>query len=272
MNDKLGLSEEEQIKINTICDYLFFDQFSETATYLRFERCFQPLFAEEENLELDDLFREICGYKKKYLNYKRFVSSYLKYKEDKTSKELKAFYDKLFNSILSKDTVGEFEGGRLTFSTRKANRNRECITLIEVLNDKEGVIHGINVTFDDIFKNKLYPKKIEDNLSVGLEVSLKILDEDKLEKKEVSKYLKASYFRDAITHIFGTIDQESKIVTFLGFKCISGKTQFVGFPKGKSFLLGDFGKKINQIKCQMTEDGLTKIIELIIICLNKYLN
>ena len=260
MNDKLGLSEEEQIKINTICDYLFFDQFSETATYLRFERCFQPLFAEEANMELDDLFQEICGYKKKYLNYKRFVSSYLKYKEDKTSKELKAFYDKLFNSILSKDSIGEFEGGRLTFSTRKANRNRECITLIEVLNDKEGVIHGINVTFDDIFKNKLYPKKIEDILSVGLEVSLKILDEDKLEKKEVSKYIKASYYRDAITHIFGTVDQESKIVTFLGFKCISGKTQFVGFPKGKSFLLGDFGKKINQIKCQMTEDGLTTIL------------
>jgi len=260
MNDKLGLSEEEQIKINTICDYLFFDQFSETATYLRFERCFQPLFSEEDNIELDDLFQEICGYKKKYLNYKRFVSSYLKYKENKTSKELKAFYDKLFNSVLSKDSVGEFEGGRLTFSTRKANRNRECITLIEVLNDKEGVIHGINVTFDDIFKNKLYPKKIEDNLSVGLEVSLKILDEDKLEKKEVSKYIKAAYFRDAITHIFGTIDQESKIVTFLGFKCISGKTQFVGFPKGKSFLLGDFGKKINQIKCQMTEDGLTTIL------------
>ena len=260
MNDKLGLSEEEQIKINTICDYLFFDQFSETATYLRFERCFQPLFSEEDNIELDDLFQEICGYKKKYLNYKRFVSSYLKYKENKTSKELKAFYDKLFNSVLSKDSVGEFEGGRLTFSTRKANRNRECITLIEVLNDKEGVIHGINVTFDDIFKNKLYPKKIEDNLSVGLEVSLKILDEDKLEKKEVSKYIKAAYFRDAITHIFGTIDQESKIVTFLGFKCISGKTQFVGFPKGKSFLLGGFGKKINQIKCQMTEDGLTTIL------------
>ena len=260
MDNKLGLSEEEQNKINTICEYLFFDQFSEMATYLRFERCFQPLFSEEDNIELDDLFQEICGYKKKYLNYKRFVSSYLKYKENKTSKELKAFYDKLFNSVLSKDSVGEFEGGRLTFSTRKANRNRECITLIEVLNDKEGVIHGINVTFDDIFKNKLYPKKIEDNLSVGLEVSLKILDEDKLEKKEVSKYIKAAYFRDAITHIFGTIDQESKIVTFLGFKCISGKTQFVGFPKGKSFLLGDFGKKINQIKCQMTEDGLTTIL------------
>jgi len=260
MDNKLGLSEEEQNKINTICEYLFFDQFSEMATYLRFERCFQPLFSQEPNLELDDIFKEICGPKKKYLNYKRFVGSFLKYKEDKTSKELKSFYDKLFNSILGKDKIGEFEGGRLTFSTRKANRNRECITLIEVLNDKEGAIHGIDITFDEVFKNKLYPKKIEDNLFVGLEVSLKILDEDKLEKKEISKYLKASYFRDAITHIFGTIDQESKIITFLGFKCISGKTQFVGFPKGKSFILGDFGQKINQLKCQMTVDGITTLL------------
>ena len=260
MDKKLGLSEEELNKIITICEYLFFDQFSEMATYLRFERCFQPLFSQESNLELDKIFQEICGPKKKYLNYKRFVSSFLKYKEGKTSKELESFFDILFNSILGKDKIGEFEGGRLTFSTRKANRNRECITLIEVLNDKEGVIHGINITFDEVFKNKLYPKKIEDNLFVGLEVSLKILDEDKLEKKEVAKYLKASYFRDAITHIFGTIDQDNKIITFLGFKCISGKTQFVGFPKGKSFLLGDFGQKINQLKCQMTVDGITTLL------------
>ena len=260
MDTKLGLSEEELNKIITICEYLFFDQFSEMATYSRFERCFQPLFSQESNLELDKLFQEICGPKKKYLNYKRFVSSFLKYKEGKTSKELESFFDILFNSILGKDKIGEFEEGRLTFSTRKANRNRECITLIEILTDKESVIHGINITFDEVFKNKLYPKKIEDNLFVGLEVSLKILDEDKLEKKEVVKYLKASYFRDAITHIFGTIDQENKIITFLGFKCISGKTQFVGFPKGKSFLLGDFGLKINQLKCQMTVDGITTLL------------
>ena len=260
MDTKLGLSEIELNKIITICEYLFFDQFSEMATYSRFERCFQPLFSQESNLELDKIFQEICGPKKKYLNFKRFVSSFLKYKEGKTSKELESFFDILFNSILGKDKIGEFEEGRLTFSTRKANRNRECITLIEILTDKESVIHGINITFDEVFKNKLYPKKIEDNLFVGLEVSLKILDEDKLEKKEVVKYLKASYFRDAITHIFGTIDQENKIITFLGFKCISGKTQFVGFPKGKSFLLGDFGLKINQLKCQMTVDGITTLL------------
>ena len=261
IKNKLGLNAEEEKQINTICEFLFFDQFSEFATFLRFERCFQPLFSDDQNIELDDLFIELCGPKKKYLNYKRFVNSYLKYKDNKVSKELKNFFDKLFNSILQKDNiVGDFEEGRLTFSTRKANKNRECITLIEVLNDKEGVIHGINLVFDDIFKNKLYPKQLEENLSVGLEISLKILDEEKLEKRGISKYIKASYFRDAVTHVFGTFDEEAGIITFLGFKCVSGKTQFVGIPKGKSFLIGSFGEKLQQFKCQMTIDGLTTIL------------
>ena len=256
MSNKLGLTEEEEKKINTVCEYLFFDQFTEASSYKRFERCFQPLFSEESKLELDDIFQELCGPKKKYLNYKRFVNSYLKYKENKVSEELKLFFDKLFNSILQDNSVGSLEQGCFTYSTVRSNRNRECITLIEVLNDREGIIHGINIQYDNIFKNKLYPKKIEENLSVGLEISLKILDEDIFEKEGISKYIKASYFTDAVTHIFGTIDQESKNISFLGFKCISGKTQFIGSPKGKSFLIGDFGKKFKQLKCQMTLDGI----------------
>ena len=261
MKNQLGLSNEEQENIKMICEYLLFDQYTEVATYLRFERCFQPLFSDEDNLDLEHIFKELCGPKKKYLNYKRFVSSYLKYKENKVSKELNTFFDKLFNSILQNDkTIGSFEEGRLTFSTRRANKNRECITLIEVLNDKEGVIHGINLLFDNVFKNKLYPKSIEENLSVGLEISLKILDEEKLEKRGITKYIKASYFRDAVTHVFGTVDKETGFITFLGFKCVSGKTQFVGFPKGKSFLIGEFGKKMQQLKCQMTTDGITTLL------------
>ena len=258
MSNKLGLSQEEDKKIKLICEYLFFDQFTEVATYRRFERCFQPLLSDEPDLDLENLFKELCGPKRKYLNYKRFVNSYLKYKEDKASKEVKQFFDKLLNSILEKNEVGSLEEGRLTFSTVRANKNRECISLIEVLNDKEGVIHGINLEYDGNFKNKLYPKSIEDSLSVGLEIALKILDEEKLEKRGLSKYLKANYFRDAVTHIFGTID--NNFITFLGFKCVSGKTQFLGFPKGKSFIFGEFGKKLQQLKCQMTIDGITTLI------------
>ena len=158
MSNKLNLTEEEQKKINTICDYLFFDQYTEMSTYMRFERCFQPLYSEEKDIDMEDVFKEICGPKKKYLNYKRFVKAYLNYKANKVSKELKDFFDKLFNSILRPEQVGEFEGGKLTFSTRKANKNRECITMIEVLDDNDGVIHGINVTFDEIFTNKILHK------------------------------------------------------------------------------------------------------------------
>ena len=256
----MNLSEEEEKKINTICDYLFFDQYTEMATYLRFERCFQPLFIDDKNLDIEELFKELCGPKKKYLNYKRFVKAYLNYKSNKVSKELKEFFDKLFNSILKDEKIGEFEGGKLTYSTRKANKNRECISMIEVLDDKEGVIHGINVIFDEIFPNKLYPQKLEKDLSVGLEISLKILDEKRLEERILPRYIKDSYFRDAITHVFGTVDEETKYITFLGFKCISGKTQFVGTPKGKSFLIGEFGKKMNQLKCQMTMDGISCLL------------
>ena len=64
MNNNLGLTEEEQKKINTICEYLFFDQFTEASTYRRFERCFQPLLNEESNLDIEDIFQEICGPKK----------------------------------------------------------------------------------------------------------------------------------------------------------------------------------------------------------------
>ena len=67
MSNKLNLTEEEQKKINTICDYLFFDQYTEMSTYMRFERCFQPLYSEEKDIDMEDVFKEICGPKKNIL-------------------------------------------------------------------------------------------------------------------------------------------------------------------------------------------------------------
>ena len=74
------------------------------------------------------------------------------------------------------------------------------------------------------------------------------------------KNIKDSFFRDVVTHVFGTVDEKTNYITFLGFKCISGKTQFVGTPKGNSFLIGEFGKKMNQLKCQMTMDGISCLL------------
>jgi hypothetical protein len=107
----------------------------------------------------------------------------------------------------------------------------------------------------------MYPSKLEENLSVSLEMNLGIIDEKPILNGSINQFLglKEKFFRDNVTHIFGTFDKEKKILTFLGFKCTSGKTVFVGFPNGDGFLMGKFGYKLNQIKIEMTEEGITKL-------------
>ena len=71
--------------------------------------------------------------------------------------------------------------------------------------------------------------------------------------------IKEGNYRDGVTHIFGTFNPESKLITFLGFKCISGKISYVGFPDGEGFLFGNFGQKLHNLKLNMSVDGITKI-------------
>jgi len=91
--NNLGLTQNEDVQLKTLCEYLFFDQFKDYATFPRFEQCFQPLF-NEENISLDSVFKEICGPKRKYINYSRFVNAYNKYKfqPNNISKEFKFFF------------------------------------------------------------------------------------------------------------------------------------------------------------------------------------
>ena len=260
--NNLGLSQLEIIKIKTICEYLFFDQFHEHASYIRFEQCFQPLF-NEANIPFDSIFKEICGPKKKYINYPRFINAFKKYKSGNVSNDLKFFLNKLLDEILIKENFSKGESPEICFrySTKIANSKRGYISMIEVLTDSEGIIHGLNIEYDGVFKNRLYPSKIEDKLSVSLEMNLGIIDEMPIIKGSIGKFMgiKEKFFRDLVTHVFGTFDKETKILSFLGFKCASGKTVFVGFPKGDGFLFGTFGKKLSQIKIEMTEQGITKL-------------
>ena len=70
--------------------------------------------------------------------------------------------------------------------------------------------------------------------------------------------LKEIIYRDAITHIFGNFDENKNIISFLGFKCTSGKTAFVGKNSSNNigFLFGNFGKKFHLIKLQINEKGI----------------
>ena len=80
---QIGLSPDEELQIKTICEYLFFDQYKDYVTYNRFEQCFQPLFNNVE-ISIDQVFKSIVGPKKKYLNYPRFINSYLNYKNNES--------------------------------------------------------------------------------------------------------------------------------------------------------------------------------------------
>ena len=58
------LTEIEYNQIKTICEFLFLDQYGNTASFSRFEKCFQPLFCEKENISFLKIFKDIVGPKK----------------------------------------------------------------------------------------------------------------------------------------------------------------------------------------------------------------
>jgi hypothetical protein len=252
------IKADEEEKLRTICEFLFFDHLKNEATFPRFEQCFQPLFPDTD-ISMLSIFTEIAGEKRKYITFPRFVNAY---KNRSKSKNLNFFYDKLMNSILKKEDsfVGKGKEKCYTYSTAITCGNRQCITLLQVLSDKEGGIHGFNVQYDGVFKCKMFPTKLENDLLVTLEMTLGLIDESPITKKKIGKFLglKEKNYRDAITHVFGTLDPQTGIITFFGFKCISGKMSYVGKPKGNGFLFGQFGSKLHDIKVQMTLDGIIR--------------
>ena len=256
---------DDQLKIKTLCDFLFFDQFQDTATFPRFEQCFQPLFNNIKNISMETVFKDICGPKKKYITYKRFAKAYLNHLNGKdNSEETKLFFDKLLSSIFKEENIiGNYGEKIISFSTKKTCKKRDCITMIQILSDVDGTIHGINLEYDGVFQSKMYPRNLEEILVISLEMKLGIIDDKSKIEADLEKFsiLKQGNHRDAVTHIFGTKNNESGLITFLGFKCISGKTVFVGFPDGDGFLFGKFGHKLHDLRVQMTESGLT-LLEL----------
>ena len=82
---KEEIKDIEYMQIKTICEFLFFDQYTETASFTRFEKCFQPLFNNIDNISFLKIFKDISGAKKKYITYKRFIKAFLLYKQHKSN-------------------------------------------------------------------------------------------------------------------------------------------------------------------------------------------
>mgnify|MGYP002624196291 CR=1 FL=1 len=155
--------------------------------------------------------------------------------------------------------MGTAQENIYSFSTKKTSRNRDCISLVQILCDKKGNFRGINVEYDGSCKNRMY-SEFENGLYVFLDMKLGIIDEKSKIIDNLRKYPANGQgtYRDAVTHVFGTMNDSGNI-SFLGFKCISGKTSFVGFPKGEGFLYGKFGYKLHDLKIQIDKKGISMI-------------
>ena len=93
------------------------------------------------------------------------------------SVDTETFFETLFDSILKVENtyVGKNTENTYTFSTVKTCKNRENVTKIQVLSDKERKIHGINLEYDGVYKSEMFPKNLEEELAISLEMEMKFL-------------------------------------------------------------------------------------------------
>ena len=241
-------------KIAMICDYLVVDRFHDISSFVRFERCFGPLFPKEPTEFLQEVFREICGEKKKYISFGRLILAYTKWiSKSSTNANFNKFMDLVFGSMIKtqNEVIGQLvEGGRV-FSTRNT-RGRKVISRFSVLTDSsKNKLEGFQIQYDDVFDAILSPKKTRDDITLEMNFPP--------ESRNIRD-------RDGISHVGGKYSVTKKIIKLLIFKCRSGKTFYIGDEReedGEEFQFFLFGTSSCQLKSLRVElvDGQLIYIE-----------
>ena len=251
--NNVEISNLEIAKIAMVCDYLVLDRFQDKSSFLRFEKCFGPLFSKEQPDFLYEVFQEMCGSKKKYLTYGRLISAYLLWKSGLSKNEnFNKFMFLLFNKIIktNNDIVGTaVEGGRV-FSTRNI-RGRKVISKFSVLSDsKKNALKGFLIQYDDHFDTTLAPKKGNENTeNVQLEINF---EPNGSEVRD----------RDGISHVGGKYSKTKNIIKFLIFKCRSGKTFYIGDNSEEKdeqielFLFGTSSCQLKGLRIELVDNQL----------------
>ena len=252
----VNVTNLEIAKIAMVCDYLVLDRFQDLSSFLRFEKCFGPLFSSEKPNFLFEVFQEICGHKKKYITFGRLISAYLIWKSQLSKNEnFNKFMSVLFTKMIktNNEVVGTpVEKGKV-FSTRNA-RGRKVISKFSVLSDsKKNAIKGFHIQYDDIFDCYLRPKNQNE----------KNVDKSEI-KLEINFGPNGSNIRDrdGISHIGGKYSKTKNIIKFLIFKCRSGKTFYIGDnteeknEKIELFLFGTSSCQLKSLRIELVNDQL----------------
>ena len=249
------VSNLEIAKIAMVCDYLVLDRYNDISSFLRFEKCFGPLFSKEKPNFLYEVYQEICGHKKKYLTYGRLISAYLMWKARLSKNEsFNKFMFILFNKMIktNNEIVGTpVEGGKV-FSTRNA-RGRKVISKFSVLSDdKKNALKGFYIQYDDVFDTTLAPKKTnqeKDTKNIKLEMNFGRTGSEIRD-------------RDGISHIGGKYSKTKNIIKFLIFKCRSGKTFYIGDTTEERneqiepFLFGTSSCQLKSLRIELVDNQL----------------
>ena len=253
------VSEEEKLKLKTLCEFLISKRFQEIADFHRFEKCFKPLF-KNEKISLQTVFDFIVNVfddtkkKLKYVTYTRFYEAYLRYKIRKNNEnknnDISIFFEKLINFITKIPAEKEVYVGNdveNNFSSKNYLDDKLFeVSRIVIICNKNRKILGIKLEYNDDEKNivKMYN---QNDLYMAKELKLETEVKNNLYKLEI---------RDSITHIFGTFKEK---INYLGFKCASGKMISFGNPSGESFLFGCYGKKLQCLDLKIDEYGIKRL-------------
>ena len=246
---QLDIPENTLDKLRVLCDFLFFDQYKDMATFPRFEECFSGI-TKEMNLKLENVFKDLCGEKRKYITFRRFLKGYLNYIKNNVSNDTKTFFDKFLKEIMKKEDeeTGKKEEEAVKYSTKNGGKMKSISKLSVITDENKEKIKGFQIYYDDFFKNDLFLNKQGEEFYVSLEINLPVLD------VEQNKEFPDINMRDGITHIFGTVSDKIK---FLGFKCRSGKTSFIGSPQGIPFFYGEKNKQFQSVKIEIKDNELS---------------
>ena len=258
----VDFSEFDLAGIKMLCDYIILDRFNDSASFIRFEQCFGPLFSKKnKEFKLVEAFKEIAGPKRKYITFKRVIKAFLKWKLKKSNNySFNYFMSEVFEKMMKKkeEVVGELVEGQRVFSTKNC-RNRKIITKFSVLTDEtKNKIKGFVIEYDTVFNAILCKQDKKEDYNLEINFNLFHAQGDKLSRE-------FQLDRDGISHIAGKYNETTKNIKFLIFKCRSGKTLYIGDPKEEEtdkivpFLFGSSKYQLKTMTIELINDVLAYI-------------
>ena len=111
-------------------------------SFPRFEEAF-GFFVKEEKISLFEVFKEICGEKRKYITFRRMLKTYLIYKNfpQNLTLDTKKFFDFVLRTLMKKsgNKIGDIKEGAKKFSTVNCKYKKAISKIYVLTNDKKDI-------------------------------------------------------------------------------------------------------------------------------------